>query len=113
MVSKTLGYFAFETQDLLKIARLHTLFVERCDHTGNYSEKEIPEYLNLRKEKYYSESIDKCMSYQKTSNSAYACLKYCQSFKPTEFMEYFEIKRGKFSLLNKYLKEQVRYRERL
>jgi hypothetical protein len=77
MVNKTLGYFAFEAQDLLKIARLHTLFVERCDHNGNYSDQEIPDYINLKKEKFYSESIDRCVSYQKTPSSTYECLNYC------------------------------------
>ncbi len=63
MVNKTLGYYAFETQELLKIARLNTLFVERCNQDGQYKDKPLPDYLNLKKDKEFSDIIDSCVSF--------------------------------------------------
>lgn len=62
MVNKTLGYFHFETNELLKIIRLNTIFVDRCDHLGNYTEQNIPEVINLKKQPQFSDSIEKCVS---------------------------------------------------
>jgi hypothetical protein len=48
-VNKTLGYFNFETNELVKLIRLNTIFVDRCDFKGNYTDEDIPDIINIRK----------------------------------------------------------------
>jgi hypothetical protein len=114
MVEESLNYFLFKYNYFVKISRLYSEFLVKCDLKGRYHRNRFLKYeiKFYRKDRIIGE-LESCKRGYDKPGAMSGCAKFCARFNPTKYDEFLEGEVDKLFSYEKSLKKLiVRMRQR-
>lgn len=108
MVQETLSYYLFKYKFFVKISRLYSEFILKCDlsgvfHKNNFLKNDIKFF---KKDKIVGE-IESCKKGFNKQGSMISCMGFCERFNPVKYDEYLEGELDKLFTLSGFLERQI------
>ena len=108
MAEETLNYFLFKYNHFVKISRLYSEFLVKCDLKGRYNKNRFLKYeiKFYRKDAIVGE-LNFCFKGYNKAGAMKNCNKFCQRFNPVRYSEYLEGEIDKLYSYSKSLKKMM------
>jgi hypothetical protein len=108
MTEETLNYFLFKYNYFVKISRLYSEFLVKCDLKGRYYKNKFLKYeiKFYRKDQIIAE-LESCKKGYDKPGAMAACSKFCTRFNPTKYDQFLEGEVDKLFGYEKSLKKLI------
>lgn len=110
MVENTLNYYLFKYKFFVKVSRLYSEFLTKCDLRGKYHRNNFlkNDVKFFKKDKIVGE-IESCKRGFNKPGSMLACQDFCSRFNPVKFDEYLEGELDKLFSLHGFFEKRMHW----
>ena len=109
MVESTLGYYLFKYKFFVKISRLYSEFLVKCDFKGVYHKNNfLKNDVKFYKKDEIVGDIETCKKGFNKEGSISNCEDFCSRFNPVKYDQYLEGELDKLHQLHGYFRKQMK-----